>query len=558
MAARPHVALGDCCSSRPTRLRHIRHSAVCRPPRALHIQEEIESTPQLQRAAAWAALHSDDLLEHTVAGPPAGDDSSAALNPLVASTSRLAEAPVILDTDPTIYSHLATVGVVAAGCSAVWHCHGTHSGFMLGWAGAAVSAIAVVAVALLMRFRSSDGESSLASSVRTTTRPTTAVPQILADIRPNRVSAPRPEYVPRRFPCGSAEEGTKCDDEEEVLLVQSLSPSNLQALDELCKECTVILRPSNYPQHRQLRPFLRRATLARYLRARSDDVGKAKAMLQRSLDWRSDIDVWGPLSLDVETASMAWLGAAGNVHPQPSAARVAARYWYGGIHGTDRRGAPVVYTRFGTGDPARLANLCEAVGEVADLGGVKTDQSLMRQSVAMCEAFQAICTHLSKARGEHLDTFIEVIDLGADGEPGWFRRAMAASRHFAAIAKTLDNNYPERVHKVFIVRAPVVFASIWRMVSPLVDAGTKAKISIYVSITKFVIVMVWRLAVTNALMRRLGVLLLTIFHGRTRCGRLLKTIKYLAIWVVHATALTGTTAAPPSSRVGMLCPRLRY
>jgi hypothetical protein len=81
---------------------------------------------------------------------------------------------------------------------------------------------------------------------------------------------------------------------------------------------------------------------------------------------------------------------------------------------------------------------------------------------------------------------------------------MAASRHFAAIAKTLDHNYPERVHKVFIVRAPAVFASIWRMVSPLVDAGTKAKISIYVSTTKFVIVMVWRLAVTNALTSQAG------------------------------------------------------
>ena len=43
----------------------------------------------------------------------------------------------------------------------------------------------------------------------------------------------------------------------------------------------------------------------------------------------------------------------------------------------------------------------------------------------------------------------------------------------------LDGNYPERVHKVFIVRAPSMFASVWKLVSPLVDEGTQAKISIF-------------------------------------------------------------------------------
>lgn len=475
VAVRPQISLVECCSSHTTR----RRSTVRKPLGVLHIQEEVESTPQLQRAAAWAAMHSDTVLEPTDAGSPA-DDFAATLNPSVASAAGLADAPVAIKTDPTIYSQLAIVGAVAAGCSALWHCHGTR-GLMLGLTDAAASVVAVVVVTLLMKIRGDDGESSLGSSAQVATQAAVVVPKIPTELRQNWGSAPQPEQVPRLLPGDPADEVIQREDEEEEsLLVQSLSASNLRALSELCKECADILRPTKHRQYCQPQPFLRRATLARYLRARSDDVGKAKAMLLSSLDWRNDTDVWGPLSLDVRTASMAWLGATGTVHPQPLAARVAARYWYGGIHGTDRRGAPVMYTRFGTGDPARLASLCEAVGKLADLGGVKTDLSLMRQSVALCEAFQTICPHLSKARGEHLDTFIEVIDLGADGEPGWFRRAIAASRHFAAIAKILDNNYPERVHKVFIVRAPAVFASIWRMISPLVDEGTKAKISIYV------------------------------------------------------------------------------
>jgi hypothetical protein len=103
----------------------------------------------------------------------------------------------------------------------------------------------------------------------------------------------------------------------------------------------------------------------------------------------------------------------------------------------------------------------------------------MRQCVAGCEVMQAIGPALSRRAGKHIDSFIEVIDLGADGEPGWLRRALAAARHFASIATALDANYPERVHKVIIVRAPALFATVWKLVQPLVDAGTQAKISIF-------------------------------------------------------------------------------
>ena len=214
-------------------------------------------------------------------------------------------------------------------------------------------------------------------------------------------------------------------------------------------------------------------------RSRNDDVAKAEAMLRSTVAWRDDPKVWGSSAGNAHDSSMSWLGEAGARLPQPAAAAFAAKHWYGGIHGSDRRGAPVMYTRFGTGDPSRLAALSEAVGEALDGPTVKFDTVLMRQCVAVCEVFEAISPCLASARGEHLDTFIEIIDLGADGEPRWLRRALAAVTHFVGIAKVLDGNYPERVHKVIIVRAPSMFANVWKLVSPLVDEGTQAKISIY-------------------------------------------------------------------------------
>ena len=173
-------------------------------------------------------------------------------------------------------------------------------------------------------------------------------------------------------------------------------------------------------------------------------------MLRSTAAWRDDRKVWGSSAGNAHDSSMSWLGAgqytsnllltcvswamferllvfiaAGARLPQPAAAAFATKHWYGGIHGSDRRGAPVMYTRFGTGDPSRLAALSEAVGEALDGPTVKFDTVLMRQCVAVCEAFEAISPLLSSARGEHLDTFIEIIDLGADGEARWLRRALA-------------------------------------------------------------------------------------------------------------------------------------
>lgn len=41
----------------------------------------------------------------------------------------------------------------------------------------------------------------------------------------------------------------------------------------------------------------------------------------------------------------------------------------------------------------------------------------------------------------------------------------------------LQDYYPERLGKLFIVHAPRVFMAVWKVVYPFIDENTKAKVS---------------------------------------------------------------------------------
>lgn len=129
------------CCGRSRKQQGRQPAAHKRPDRPLHIEEEVEKTPELQRGAAWAALHSVRMREHTAAAPATGQPEAPA------------QPPKSTDV-PSVSSQLAIVGVVAAGCSALWHCHGSR-GLTFEWSDAAASVIAVLVAALLIKCRGS-------------------------------------------------------------------------------------------------------------------------------------------------------------------------------------------------------------------------------------------------------------------------------------------------------------------------------------------------------------------------------------------------------------------
>ena len=64
-------------------------------------------------------------------------------------------------------------------------------------------------------------------------------------------------------------------------------------------------------------------------------------------------------------------------------------------------------------------------------------------------------------------------------------RTLKSISHFNKMVKILDDNFPERLHVALVVRAPWIFTSIYKLVSPILDAPTREKVQIYGSGPKY-------------------------------------------------------------------------
>lgn len=203
------------------------------------------------------------------------------------------------------------------------------------------------------------------------------------------------------------------------------------------------------------------STAIRFLRARNMDVGKAEIMFRDAFAWRN--------SFGVKQKAEEWQAElnAG----ETARAQVCKDYWFGGVCGFDKLGVPVNLIRMGRGDPAGVVREC----------GYDT---FFLQHIVQLESGFEVCRQIEeqqKSDGKPAPclSFVEIYDMAGEGVKGYNSRAFGAVRHFISLAKTLDTNYPERVGKVFVVRAPWLFAVIWKMIKPVIPAATQAKISIF-------------------------------------------------------------------------------
>jgi hypothetical protein len=70
------------------------------------------------------------------------------------------------------------------------------------------------------------------------------------------------------------------------------------------------------------------------------------------------------------------------------------------------------------------------------------------------------------------ETFYAIADL-----EGFSMANFSLSQMKIAIS-ILQNHYPERLGRIFVINAPFVFTAAWRLIQPLLDERTKNKIEI--------------------------------------------------------------------------------
>ena len=174
------------------------------------------------------------------------------------------------------------------------------------------------------------------------------------------------------------------------------------------------------------------ACVARWVRARKDDLALAGSCLRAHAAWRA-AEV-GPGHPTFDEASLA---------PVLDPPRIF-------LQGLDDRGRPVLLIRVRFHTRGRAEETARLVGYALDA------------------AYAAAVRSPHPANpGRRL---VLLLDLRG------FRLAAADPRALGSLATMLTNHYPERLDQFYMVGAPAVFWGLWRLMQPFIVPGVKAKI----------------------------------------------------------------------------------
>ncbi|KAM5571500.1 hypothetical protein ABKV19_011874 [Rosa sericea] len=166
--------------------------------------------------------------------------------------------------------------------------------------------------------------------------------------------------------------------------------------------------------------------LRRFLRARELDVEQASAMFLKYLKWRQAFAPNGSIS-------------ASEVPNQ-----IAQNKLF--LQGSDKRGCPIA--------------VLLGARHFQVKGGLKEFKRYV------VYAFDKICARMPPGQ----EKFIFIGDL-----EGW-RYSNSDIRAYLGALSILQDYYPERLGKMFIVHVPFVFMTVWKIVCPFIDNKTKEKI----------------------------------------------------------------------------------
>ncbi|GAA0173256.1 hypothetical protein LIER_26911 [Lithospermum erythrorhizon] len=168
-------------------------------------------------------------------------------------------------------------------------------------------------------------------------------------------------------------------------------------------------------------------TMRRFLRARDLDIDKASTMFLKYFKWRQTFVPNGSFSKSEVPNEIA--------HNKVF------------IQGEDKQGRPIAVLYGGR-------HIQNKIGGVDEL----------RRFVVF--ALDRLCSRIPQGK----EKFMAIIDLG-----GWGYSNSDVRGYLAALS-ILQDYYPERLGKVFMVHVPYIFMTVWKVIYPFIDNNTKKKI----------------------------------------------------------------------------------
>ncbi|XP_063066055.1 SEC14-like protein 2 [Engraulis encrasicolus] len=214
--------------------------------------------------------------------------------------------------------------------------------------------------------------------------------------------------------------------------VGDLSPKQAAALEEFRERVQDIL---------PLLPSQSDHYLLRWLRARTFNVDKSESMLRKHVEFRKYMK-------------------ADTIIEDFKPPEVIEKYVSGGLCGFDKEGNPIWYDVIGPLDPKGL--LMSA-----------TKQDYIRLKVRDTEMLRKVCEQQSEKIGRHVEAITLIYDCEGLGMKHMWKPAVEA---YGDILSMFEENYPESLIRVFLIKAPKIFPIAFNLVKHFLCEETRRKI----------------------------------------------------------------------------------